>query len=60
MSPAVALLSLSATGIAFALGLALGRQLISAMRFAQIGGGLGCGLIVVLAASRFFAGGGHG
>jgi hypothetical protein len=30
------------------------------MRFAQIGGGLGCGLIVVLAASRFFAGGGHG
>lgn len=60
MSPAAALLALGATGTGFALGLALGQRLISALRFAQIAGGLGCGLIVVLAASRFFSGGGHG
>ncbi len=60
MSPAVALLALGATGTAFALGLALGRRLISALRFAQIVGGLGSGLLVVLAATRLFAGGGHG
>lgn len=60
MSPAVALLSLGATGTAFALGLALGRRLIPAARFAQIVGGLGCGLIVVIATTRFFTGGGHG
>jgi len=60
MGPTDALLALSATGIAFALGLALGRRLISAMRFAQIVGGLGCGLFVVIATTRFFSGGGHG
>ena len=60
MSPASAILALSAAGIAFAFGLALGRRLISALRFAQIAGGLGCGLIVVLAATRLFVGGGHG
>ena len=60
MSAAVALLAISAAGTAFALGLALGRRLISALRFAQIVGGLGCGLLVVLATARFFSGGGHG
>ncbi len=60
MSPAVALLSLGATGMAFALGLALGRRLISAMLLAQAIGGLGCGLLVVLAATRLFSGGWHG
>lgn len=60
MSPAVALLSLGATGTAFALGLALGRRLISASRFVQIVGGLGSGLLVALTATRIFDGGGHG
>jgi len=60
MSPAAALLSLGATGTAFALGLALGRRLVSPLRFAQIVGGLGSGLVLVLAATRLLAGGGHG
>lgn len=60
MSPAADLLAISAAGTAFGLGLALGRRLISAMRFAQIVGGLGCGLFVVIATTRFFSGGGHG
>lgn len=60
MSPAVALLSLGAAGTAFALGLALGRRLISPLRFAQIIGGLGSGLVIVLAATRLLAGAGHG
>lgn len=60
MTPAAALLSLGATGTAFALGLALGRRLISTVRFAQIVGGLGCGLVVVIATTRLFSGGGHG
>ena len=60
MSPAGSLLALGATGIAFSLGLALGRRLISTVRFAQIIGGLGCGLFVVIATTRLFSGGGHG
>ncbi|PQZ74975.1 MULTISPECIES: hypothetical protein [unclassified Brevundimonas] len=60
MTAATALLAVSVAGTAFALGLALGRRLISALRLAQIAGGLGCGLIIALAASQFFAGGGHG
>lgn len=58
MSPA--LLSLGAAGTAFALGLALGRRLISPLRCAQIGGGLGSGLVIVLTAIRLLSGGGHG
>jgi hypothetical protein len=58
MSPA--LLSLGAAGTAFALGLALGRRLISPLRCAQIVGGLGSGLVIVLAATRLLSGGGHG
>lgn len=58
MSPA--LLSLGAAGTAFALGLALGRRLISPLRFAQIVGGLGTGLALILAANRLLAGDGHG
>lgn len=60
MTAATALLAVSVAGIAFALGLALGRRLISALRFAQIAGGLGCGLTIAIAATRFFVGGGHG
>ncbi|WP_278069504.1 hypothetical protein [Brevundimonas sanguinis] len=58
MSPAI--LSLGAAGTAFALGLALGRRLISPLRCAQIVGGLGSGLVIVLAAVRLLAGGDHG
>lgn len=58
MSPA--LLSLGAAGTAFALGLALGRRLISPLRLAQIVGGLGGGLVIILAVSRLLAGDGHG
>lgn len=58
MSPA--LLSLGAAGTAFALSLALGRRLISPLRLAQIVGGLGGGLVIVLAAVRLLSGGGHG
>lgn len=58
MSPA--LLSLGAAGTAFALGLALGRRLISPLRFAQIVGGLGTGLVLILAATRLLAGDGNG
>lgn len=58
MSPA--LLSLGAAGSAFALGLALGRRLISPLRCAQIVGGLGSGLVIVLVAVRLLSGGGHG
>ncbi|MNE66413.1 hypothetical protein D3C80_1619630 [compost metagenome] len=60
MGPASTLLALCAGGTAFALGLALGRRLISALRLAQAIGGLGCGLLVVLAATRLFSGGWHG
>ena len=60
MSPAGSLLALGATGIAFSLGLALGRRLISTVRFVQIIGGLGCGLFVVIATMCLFSGGGHG
>lgn len=58
MSPA--LLSLGAAGTAFALGLALGRRLISPLRCAQIVGGLGSGLVIVLAAVRLLSGSDHG
>lgn len=58
MSPA--LLSLGAAGTAFAFGLVLGRRLISPLRFAQIVGGLGSGLVIVLAAVRLLSGGDHG
>ncbi|MBD3831731.1 MAG: hypothetical protein IE910_00045 [Brevundimonas sp.] len=58
MSPA--LLSLGAAGTAFALGLALGRRLISPLRFTQIVGGLGTGLALILTATRLLAGDGHG
>ena len=58
MSPA--LVSLGAAGTAFALGLALGRRLISPLRCAQIVGGLGSGLVIVLAAVRLLSGSDHG
>lgn len=61
MSPAITLVSVGATtGIAFALGLALGRRLISPVRLVQIIGGLGCGLVLSLTAVRLMTGGGHG
>ncbi|WP_409020556.1 hypothetical protein [Brevundimonas vesicularis] len=59
MGPAAALLSLGAAGTAFALGLALGCRLISPLRFAQIIGGLGSGLVIVLAAARLLSGADH-
>jgi len=58
MSPA--LVSLGAAGTAFAIGLALGHRLISPLRCAQIVGGLGSGLVIVLVAVRLLSGGGHG
>lgn len=60
MSPTLIVIALGATGMAFALGLALGRRLISTVRLAQIVGGLGCGLVVILAVSGLLSGGGHG
>ncbi|QTC88436.1 hypothetical protein [Brevundimonas pondensis] len=60
MSPAASLLALGAAGTASILGLALGRRLISPVRFAQIVGGLGCGLVVALTTTRLLSGGGHG
>jgi len=61
MGPVASLLSIGATtGIAFTLGLALGRRLISPVRLVQIIGGLGCGLILSLTAVRLVTGGGHG
>jgi len=60
MNPAVTLVSIGAAGTAFALGLALGRRLISPVRLAQIIGGLGCGLALFMAAVLLATGGGHG
>lgn len=60
MSPCAALIALGAAGTTFALGLAVGRRLISPLRCAQIVGGLGSGLVLALAAGRLFGGGGHG
>lgn len=58
MNPA--LLSLGAAATAFALVLVLGRRLISPLRSAQIIGGAGSGLVMVLAAIRLLEGSGHG
>ena len=60
MNPAVTLVSVGAAGTAFALGMALGRRLISPVRLVQIIGGLGCGLVLSLTAVRLMTGGGHG
>jgi len=60
VSPGACILALAAPATAFALGLALGRRLISPVRFVQIVGGLGCGLLLVMTAARLLSGGGHG
>lgn len=60
MSPASSLFTMSSVGIAGAVGLMLWRRLLSPLRFVQIVGGLGSGLVIAAAATRLLAGGGHG
>jgi len=60
MSPVSGFAAFATMGLAFSLGLALVRRLISPLRFAQIAGGLGSGLVIVLAAIRLLAGDSHG
>ena len=60
MSPATAVMAVAAAGTALALGLALGRRLASPHLMAQVVGGLGCGLLLAVAAARHLPGGGHG
>jgi hypothetical protein len=53
-------MAVAAAGTALALGLALGRRLASPHLMAQVVGGLGCGLLLAVAAARHLPGGGHG
>lgn len=60
MSLTSSLFTMSSVGIAGAVGLMLWQRLISPLRFAQIVGGLGSGLVIAATATRLLAGGGHG